>query len=166
MFKIFFKFIGDILLIPVVFAAIALFSQSMITSEQVACELQEDQLYTCNAQDSIFGMRISGVTAENVYDIDYDLKCSKGSKARGCTAFAAFQIDGGEPILLSKRYKDPDQVQKLTNELKSLMAEKKPLIEMSFPPSIFSMIVVGVIALIFFVIVLARAIENFITQLF
>jgi hypothetical protein len=164
MFKKFIAFIGDLLLIVVVSGAIILFSQSLITSEHVNCELQQDQLYTCNTEDVIFGLKVSGVTAEKVYDIDYDLKCSKSSKARGCVAYAAFQIEGSEPTLLSKRYKNPDQVQKMVNILKPLMAEKDALIDMSFPPSTFSIILVILFEAIFGLLILFRAFENLMTN--
>jgi len=160
MFKKIIGFLGDLLFIPVAVGAIALFSQSMITTQKVTCELQEDQLYTCTVQDLIAGIKISGIAAENVYDIDYDLKCSKSSEGRSCTAFANFQVEGGDNVQLSKRYKNPDQVQKMTTELKSLMAEKSPSIDMSFPPSIFSMIIVGIFVAVFSIIILVTAVRN------
>lgn len=160
MFKKFIAFLGELLLIPLVVGAIAFFTQSLITTEKVTCELQESQLYTCTAQDLIVGLKISEVTAENVYDIDYDLKCSESSDTRSCTAFAAFQVEGGDPILLSKRYKDPDQVRNMTDTLKSLLAEKNASIDLSFPPSIFSMIIAGIFVAVFSIVLLVRAFGN------
>lgn len=157
----FIAFLKDLLLIPVVLGAICLFGQSQITTARVACELQEDQLYSCTAQDVIFGLKISEKTAEEVLSIDYDLKCSKSSEGRSCTAFASFQTEGSGLIQVSKRYKDPDQVRKMTETLNSLISEKSDAFDMTFKPSLFSMILVGLFAAVFSFFIIGRALENF-----
>lgn len=154
-------FLKDLLLIPVVLGAIAFFTQSLTTAERVACELKDDQLYTCIAQDHMFGMNISESKAEKVLNIDYDLKCSKSSKSRGCTAIASFQTEGGIPIQMSKRYKGPDQVRKMTETLNSLINEKNAFIDMTFPPSLFSVILVDIFAIVFSIFIISNALENF-----
>lgn len=164
MLKKFIAFLKDLLLVPFVIGAIAIFAQSLITTEKVICNLQENQLYNCSAQDSIVGLKISNVTAENVYDIDYDLKCSESSNGRSCTAFASFQTEGGAPVLLSKRYKDPDQVRIMTDTLRSQFSEKTSSIDMSFPPSTFSIIIVGIFVAAFSIFMLIRAVENLIER--
>lgn len=154
-------FLKDLLLIPVVFGAIALFGQSLITTERVTCELQEDQFYNCTAQDLIFGIRISERTAEKVNSIGYDLKCSESSDGRSCTAFASFKTEDGAAIQVSKRYKDPDQVRKMTETLNSLINEKSNPINITFPPSLFAMILAGLFAVGSSFFIISNALENF-----
>ena len=157
----FIAFLKDLLLIPVVFGAIALFGQSLITTERVTCELQEDQFYSCTAQDLIFGLRISERTAEKVHSIGYDLKCSESSDGRSCTAFASFKTEDGTSVQVSKRYKDPDQVRKMTEMLNSLINEKSTSINITFPPSLFATILAGLFAVGSSFFIISNALENF-----
>jgi len=127
----------------------------LVSSLAVRCDLQNDQVYTCQARDTLFGVAISEVSAEQVYDIESELTCKGAGPNKGCSAHAEFNTATGETIILSALYTNPDQVQKAVNALKPLMADKATPIDMVFPPSTFTSIVMySVISCLFFLFVL------------
>lgn len=122
-----------------------LFLNAFNSSLAVRCDLQNDQLYTCRSSSIILGITLLEVNAEQVNDIERDLTCKGAGPNRGCSAHAEFKTTTGDSIILSKLYTDPDQVQKMVDELKSLMADKVTSIDIVFPPSTFTSVVLNTI---------------------
>jgi hypothetical protein len=114
----------------------AIFAPSL-TSLEIYCDLQEDQFYTCQSSDTLLGQTLKKVNATQVYEIELDLTCKGSGNTRGCSAHAEFISATGDRIIVSSRYTDPSQVQKVVNALDPLMASKSTPIDMTFPPSTF-----------------------------
>lgn len=100
------------------------------SSLHVICELQSNETYSCVAQHEIFGWGPIKTKANNVTDIEWDLKCSGTASNRGCAYVSHFQTTTGEEVKLSNNFtSDKDKVDELVQTIKSLMQEKSPLID-------------------------------------
>ncbi|MBV6399954.1 MAG: hypothetical protein CNIPEHKO_00235 [Anaerolineales bacterium] len=147
-----------IVVMVVVFLSLGL----LVSSLAVRCDLQNDQVYTCQARDTLFGVTIREVSAEQVYDISRELTCKGAGPNKGCSAHAEFNTATGETIILSTLYTNPDQVQKAVNALKPLMADKSTPIDIVFPPSTFTSVVIfSVVSCLFILFVLIALIFLF-----
>lgn len=139
--------------------AIAAFT---MTSLEVHCDLQEDQFYTCQSRDTLLGVTLSEVNAEQVYAIERDLTCTGSGRNRGCSARAEFKTATGDLISLSKMYTDPDQVQKAVGDLTPLLSGKSTPIDMTFPPSTFvSVVIISVASCVFILLLFVALIMLF-----
>ena len=147
----FFKFIFVIALLAG--GAMLTASLTMISLE-VHCDLQDEQVYTCQSRDMLFGWTLSEVTADQVYGIERDLTCKGSGPNKGCSARAEFKTSSADRIVLSRRYNNPDQVQKVVNALGPLMEGKSTPIDMVFPPSTFVSVVMITIGACMFVLLL------------
>lgn len=122
-----------------------LFLNAFNSSLAVRCDLQNDQLYTCQSNSVVLGITFLEVNAEQVNDIARDLTCKGAGPNKGCSAHAEFITATGETITLSKLYTDSGQVQKMVDELKPLMADKATSIDIVFSPSTFMSVVLNTI---------------------
>lgn len=136
---------------------IAMGSLFMVSLE-VHCELQDDQSYICQARNTYLGWTLSEVNASQVYDVDQDLTCSGSGNKKGCSAHAEFLTTPGERVVVSRRYTDPSEVQKVVNALKPLMTGKSTLIDMVFPPSTFVSVTIISVASCIVILLLLTAI--------
>ena len=153
------NFFKIILIVLLVVAVIIATGAITVSSLAVHCDLQEDQFYTCQSRDIVFGLTLSKVTATQVFRIDSETHCSSGSK-RGCSTRAWFETASGEEITLSRVYTNNAQVSKVVNALSPLMENKSTPIDMVFPPAplvlvimscatLFFIAILGFVALIF-----------------
>lgn len=133
-----------------------------MTSLEVHCELQDYQLYTCQSRDTLLGWTLTESNATQVYGIERDLTCGGAGKNKGCSAHAEFKTSTADRVVLSRRYTDPDQVQKAVNVLEPLMTSKSTPIDMVFPPSTFvSVIMISVGSCIFIILLFVAIIQLF-----
>lgn len=131
-----------IIFIGIVVVVVMFFSfGGLVSSLAVYCKLDGNQLYTCQARDTLFGVSLSEAHAEQVNNIERELTCKGAGPNKGCSAHAEFKTAPGETIILSALYTNPDQVEKAVDTLKLLMADKATTIDVVFPPSRFTSIV-------------------------
>lgn len=150
-------------IITILIAGTILFLFGGIASSlEVRCQLQEDQSYTCEARDVILGIRFSKVNAEQVSRLESDFSCGGSGTKRSCSERAHFITADGDRIRLSNIYTSTDQVPKMMGTLNSLMAEKSTPIEMTFPPSTFtSVVMISVGSCIFILLIFVAFIMLF-----
>lgn len=144
-----------ILIVLLVAAGIIATGAMTVGSLAVRCDLQEDQFYTCQSRDILFGLTFSEVNATQVFGIDIETNCSNKSE-RGCSSRAKFKTATGEEISLSRVYTDKVQVSKVLNELSPLMENKYTPIDMVFPPRPFTLVIM-ISATLFFTVILGIA---------
>ena len=99
------------------------------SSLHVTCELQANETYTCVAQDELFGFGPLKVQADNVVDIEWELKCKNNNKG-GCAYVPQFQTATGEKVKLSSLFTgNKEKVEELVQTVQNLMKEKSPSID-------------------------------------
>lgn len=100
------------------------------SSLHVTCELQNDETYTCVAQDEIFGWGPIKVQADQVVGIEWELKCSGTATNRGCAYVSHFKTTTGEKVKLSNLFtSNKEKVEELVQTVDILMKEKSPSID-------------------------------------